>query len=131
MKSNFVYLAPVFVALIGGPVAYYLLLKVPWIRNTAWPNIIILLVAVCWALLQFKQGYSTWTAVALGLTLVVAAGFLYLRFGLSTLPEAHLKVAVGSEAPDFTLPDSEGKDFVLSGLRGKENVVMVFYRGVW
>ncbi len=131
MKSDVVYLAPVFLALLGGPVAYYLLLKVPWVRNTAVPNIFIILVAVCWAVVQFRQGCSTWTAVALVLTLVVAAGFLYLRFGLSTLPEARLNVAVGSEAPDFALPDSEGKEFVLSGLRGKENVVMVFFRGVW
>src|SRR5271166_5210020 len=35
---------------------------------------------------------------------------------------------VGSKAPDFTLPTESGKKISLSGLRGK-NVVLVFYPG--
>lgn len=131
MKAKILCLGPVLLALIGGPVAYFLLLKVPWVRNTAWPNIFILFVAATWAVIQFKQEYSTWTAAVLALTLAVAAGFIYLRFSLSSLPEAHLNVAAGSEAPDFSLPDSEGKEFALSSLRGKDKVILVFFRGVW
>jgi AhpC/TSA family len=40
------------------------------------------------------------------------------------------RVAVGSVAPDFELPSSAGGKLKLSGLRGK-NVVLVFYRGYW
>lgn len=131
MKSRIICLAPVFLALIGGPATYFLFLKVPWVRNTSLPNLIILLVAVAWALIQFRRGYSTWTVTALVLTLAVSVGFIYLRFGWASLPEARIGVAVGSEAPDFSLPDSEGKEFVLSSLRGEKNVILVFYRGVW
>jgi thioredoxin-dependent peroxiredoxin len=35
---------------------------------------------------------------------------------------------VGSKAPDFTLPDQDGRRITLSGLRG-HNVVLVFYPG--
>ena len=35
-------------------------------------------------------------------------------------------LAIGSAAPDFTLPDQDGTPVTLSGLRGK-NVVLVFY----
>ena len=35
-------------------------------------------------------------------------------------------LAVGSSAPDFSLPDQDGKPVTLSRLRGK-NVVLVFY----
>ena len=35
-------------------------------------------------------------------------------------------IAIGSVAPDFTLPDQDGTPVTLSGLRGK-NVVLVFY----
>ncbi|MDB5065789.1 MAG: bcp [Chloroflexi bacterium] len=37
-----------------------------------------------------------------------------------------MAVEVGSEAPDFTLKDENGKDVTLSDLRGR-NVVLMFY----
>ena len=37
-----------------------------------------------------------------------------------------VNVKVGEEAPDFTLPDQDGKPVTLSSLRGK-NVVLYFY----
>lgn len=40
-------------------------------------------------------------------------------------PKTHLKV--GDTAPDFTLPDTDGKTVKLSDFRGKKNVVLAFY----
>jgi thioredoxin-dependent peroxiredoxin len=39
-------------------------------------------------------------------------------------------LAVGQAAPDFTLPDQNGKAVKLSAARGHK-VVLVFYRGYW
>lgn len=41
------------------------------------------------------------------------------------------RVAVGTMAPDFTLGRFGGGTATLSSLRGKKNVVLVFYRGYW
>ena len=41
------------------------------------------------------------------------------------------RVAVGAMAPDFTLAKFGGGTTTLSALRGKKNVVLVFYRGYW
>ena len=41
------------------------------------------------------------------------------------------RVRVGHAAPDFTLEDLEGRPVTLSGFRGKQFVVLVFYRGHW
>ncbi len=41
------------------------------------------------------------------------------------------RVKVGTEAPDFTLEDQDGKPVTLSSYRGKKSVVLVFYRGYW
>lgn len=41
------------------------------------------------------------------------------------------RVAVGSTAPDFTLESLAGPPVTLSLFRGKQNVVLVFYRGHW
>jgi peroxiredoxin len=42
-----------------------------------------------------------------------------------TPPKTHLKI--GDEAPDFTLPDTEGKPVKLSDFRGKKAVVLAFF----
>lgn len=41
------------------------------------------------------------------------------------------RVRVGDAAPDFTLESMRGGTVTLSNLRGKKNVVLVFYRGHW
>ena len=41
------------------------------------------------------------------------------------------RVAVGSTAPDFALESLAGPPVTLSQFRGKQNVVLVFYRGHW
>jgi cytochrome oxidase Cu insertion factor (SCO1/SenC/PrrC family) len=41
-----------------------------------------------------------------------------------------LRVQVGAKAPDFALPDADGKTVRLSGFRGR-NVLIDFYRGYW
>jgi cytochrome oxidase Cu insertion factor (SCO1/SenC/PrrC family) len=48
------------------------------------------------------------------------------------LPPTDLeRVAVGTMAPDFSLPSLAGDTFTLSSFRGEKNVVLVFYRGHW
>ena len=42
-----------------------------------------------------------------------------------TPPKTTLKV--GDEAPDFTLPDTDGKPVKLSDFRGKKAVVLAFF----
>ena len=40
-------------------------------------------------------------------------------------------IAVGDEAPNFTLDDQNGQKVTLADARGKSAVVLVFYRGYW
>jgi len=41
-----------------------------------------------------------------------------------------MKLSIGMEAPDFTLPSHLGKPVTLSDLRGK-NVVLAFFPQAW
>jgi cytochrome oxidase Cu insertion factor (SCO1/SenC/PrrC family) len=50
---------------------------------------------------------------------------------LSTTQERKSPVVAGTEAPDFTLKDQHGRQIKLSESRGKNPVVLVFYRGYW
>ena len=38
-----------------------------------------------------------------------------------------MKIQVGDQAPEFTLPSQEGTEVSLSDFRGKKNVVLYFY----
>ena len=41
------------------------------------------------------------------------------------------RIKVGDPAPDFTLEAENGTPVTLSQLRGKNSVILVFYRGHW
>ena len=60
-----------------------------------------------------------------GLALALAAGILSAYAQQAEQPKTHLKV--GDMAPDFTLPEQNGKPVKLSDFRGKQNVVLAFY----
>ncbi len=50
----------------------------------------------------------------------------------ANLPPADLtRLKVGEAAPDFTLSNQDGQPVTLSSYRGKQPVVLVFYRGYW
>lgn len=51
--------------------------------------------------------------------------------GRDLAPTEIERVTVGSAAPDFTLSVYGGGTLTLSQFRGKQNVVLVFYRGHW
>ena len=51
--------------------------------------------------------------------------------GAALTPTDTGRVAVGSAAPDFALESLTSAPVTLSQLRGKQNVVLVFYRGFW
>lgn len=73
------------------------------------------------------------------LSLAVFGFFLFLTLGLARqLPESAGAPKVGETAPDFTLPDSQGKPVRLYSLLGSPGggapgswVVLIFYRGYW
>lgn len=74
------------------------------------------------------------------LSLVLLNAFAYLPAAAQTLgpvdghdlaPTEIGRVAVGTEAPLFTLDSFDRGPVDLAGFRGQKNVVLVFYRGHW
>lgn len=41
------------------------------------------------------------------------------------------RIAVGQEAPEFSLTGSDGETYSSSSLRGEKNLLMIFFRGTW
>ena len=75
------------------------------------------------------------------LILVVSSIAAYGQSGQSPLappkpvvpnaPGSAAKLKVGDKAPDFALPNGDGKLIVLSEYTQRSPVVVVFYRGFW
>ena len=71
-------------------------------------------------------------AISTAFLLVAALLSPVAGLGVNPLPATDLdRVATGSEAPEFRLPDTEGRHVALSDYRGEKHVVLVFYRGHW
>ena len=67
---------------------------------------------------------------------IPAAETLELTVELTPLPEAEKLppgqgLSIGSQAPVFKLPDSNGKLHALADYTADKNVVLIFYRGGW
>ena len=56
----------------------------------------------------------------------LAVGALLLALGTSLVSWA-APLKVGDKAPNFTLPDQNGKQVSLSQFLGKKNVILAFY----
>src|SRR5262245_27009172 len=95
-----------------------------------------------------SSGLAAWVMLALGLALALVAAWhdsrLWMRaivwiqvaallfagwaaFVWARLPETH----VPERAPDFTLPDQDGRPVTLSKELQKGPVLLVFFRGHW
>jgi cytochrome oxidase Cu insertion factor (SCO1/SenC/PrrC family) len=120
------------IALAFGAIAgYYLLLRVPAIRNH--PELYL----VAFALATAIAAGATWrvarwpnfVALALSAVLLIVGGVF--NFVLAKIPPAPAVLRVGEPAPDFTLPDATGAAVSLASFRERAPVVLVFYRGYW
>jgi cytochrome oxidase Cu insertion factor (SCO1/SenC/PrrC family) len=69
--------------------------------------------------------------VALFLIAVPAAAQLGPKDGADLAATDIKRVKISDSAPDFTLQNKDGKNISLSDYRGKNKVVLVFYRGHW
>lgn len=66
------------------------------------------------------------------LTVSLAAGLVSASLATAAeTPSQAERVAVGQEAPAFSLASSDGATYTLADLRGEKNLVLVFFRGSW
>jgi len=119
------------VALVGLVSYFTLAVRVPFLRDTAIANLALVVLGLglsLWALLA-RRGFWRLAGTALSL-LCAALLFGYVFVLSSTLPGAAGVLAVGEQAPAFTLPDQADRPVSLESFAGK-TVVLVFYRGFW
>jgi hypothetical protein len=129
-----------FVVAVGGLFTYEWFAQFPVTRDFPWAN--LLLFGIGGALLLFglfrafgrPQVYrgkifgSVFTALALFLFAFFAYEIFYV---LKQVPLSTQAPRVGEKAPEFSLPDQNGKQTSLADLLSPNGAVLIFYRGHW
>jgi hypothetical protein len=124
------------------PFSYlFLFVRFPITRDFPWVNLILFAAAGCLlatglyrAFTRPDQYRGRISGPILGLlSLGIAGLFCYGAFYEARhLPPGETALRVGQQAPDFTLPDVDGRMVSLSQLRqGKRAALLIFYRGYW
>lgn len=104
--------------------------------NHTWAEPVMILVALSLYTFKILQPGTGWQVVALPIVPLVFAGgltFLYVQDGILLRRKASkgYRIRLGHTAPDFELPDQQGKPVRLSDYIGEHPVLLIFVRGDW
>jgi hypothetical protein len=121
----------------------------PVTRDFPWANLLIFLIAAVLLFAGIRRGFASGgphprrskviTSIVAMLSALVFALFVFTMFiAARWLPASKGAPQVGQRAPDFTLPDANGKSVSLTELLTSpvngtvpRGVLLVFYRGYW
>lgn len=116
---------------LGTIVAFWALLSLLMIplRPAWYLGALALAAALAGAAVWRARRWLTVSALVVSVLLLAFAGFFH--FVAMRVPPMPTRLVVGQPAPDFTLPDAAGRPVRLAEYRGRQPVVLIFYRGYW
>jgi len=129
-----------FIVAVGGLFSYEFFAQFPVTRDFPWANLLffgigatLLLVGLVRAfgrpqLYRGKISGSIFTAISVLLFAFFAYEIFYV---LRQVPLSAQAPRVGEKAPEFSLPDQNGKSVALTDLLSPNGAVLIFYRGHW
>jgi hypothetical protein len=130
-----------FLFVLAGFVSYIFFAQFPITRDFPWANLLLFAAGgICLVLGLFRafgrpQVYrgKIFGPILAILGILMFGFFSYVFFyELRQVPPSTGAPRVGQKAPDFTLPDQDGKDVALSDLVSRSKAVaLIFYRGFW
>lgn len=132
-----------FLCVLVGLFSYEYLTRFPITRDFPWLNLVLMAAGTILLLSGLARAFgrpALYRGRIFGSVMAVlsAAGigfFLYVVFFvLRQVPPSTGAPRVGEKAPDFTLPDQDGRAIGLSELLSAPNkhaVILIFYRGHW
>jgi AhpC/TSA family protein len=130
-----------FLFALGGFFSYTFFAQFPITRDFPWANLLLFAAGgICLVVGLFRafgkaQVYrgKIFGPIFATLAILMFGLFSYVLFyELREVPPSTAAPRVGQKAPDFTLPDQDGKDVALSELVGRSKAVaLIFYRGFW
>lgn len=128
---------------------FFVFVWFPSTRDFPWANLLMFIVAAALVFMGVRRGFAAdrphpmrskvITSIVATVSVIILGLFVFTIFvGGRRLPAAKGAPQVGQRAPEFTLPDSTGKQVSLNELltapvngNAPKGVLLVFYRGYW
>lgn len=126
---------------------FFVFVRFPLTRDFPWASLLLFGVAAALVLVGLRRAFAPGRRlkskiaglVAVMLSVAIFGFFVFITFIASRwMPAAQGAPQVGRAAPEFTLPDTDGRLVSLSELlstpvngRAPKGVLLVFYRGYW
>jgi len=130
-----------FLVVVAGLFSYGFFARFPITRDFPWANFLLLGFGIALLLAGLFRAFgrpqlyrgkifgSIFTTIAVLVLALFSYEFLYV---LRQVPASTSAPRVGQKAPDFLLPDQNGKPVGLGDLlSNSKGVVLIFYRGFW
>jgi len=130
-----------FLVVVAGLFSYGFFARFPITRDFPWANFLLLGFGIALLLVGLFRAFgrpqlyrgkifgSIFTTIAVLVLALFSYEFLYV---LRQVPASTSAPRVGQKAPDFLLPDQNGKPVGLGDLlSNSKGVVLIFYRGFW
>jgi hypothetical protein len=132
-----------FILVLAGFLSYSFFALVPVTRDFPWVNLLLFcgggILLATGLVRAFRQPElyrgKIFGPILAALSLLVVGLFAYGVFYIvRQMPASAGAPRVGEKAPEFTLPDQDGKPVALADLRssgGARGALIIFYRGHW
>ena len=104
--------------------------------NHTWFEPLLFLLAIGTWLTQnlaFDSDWATWALPlpVFGFASIITWGIIKDKKQLLGVTAKGYRIAIGAEAPEFSLPDQNGKIVKLADFKGQRHLLVIFVRGDW
>lgn len=125
---------------VGGLFSYEFFARFPITRDFPWAILLLFGIGAALLLVGLFRAFGRpqlYRGKIFGSIFAVIALFLLAFFSyeifyvLRQVPLSAQAPEIGQKAPEFTLPDQNGKQVSLTSLLSPNGVILIFYRGYW
>ena len=129
-----------FIIAVGGLFSYEYFALFPITRDFPWASLLIFGIGAVLVLVGLFRAFGrpqlyrgkVFGSIFAVVALLFFGFFCYETFYvLRQVPLSAQAPRIGEKAPDFSLPDQNGKQVTLADLLSPNGAVLIFYRGFW